>query len=178
MTSDANRLSVLDKEVLERRKKGDDYYKIASDLGISPEDVPEISKRALDTLVNVDPEENRKLQMYRLESLMNQLWAWVDAGLDEMGTKSSNIIRVLERIESLLGLAQKEDEAKMLRITQYQADIYLSIIGRLINSFKEVSPDTFKSDEEWQKFTVLTVSDAQKTIEKNNTELEMKAIHG
>jgi len=155
-------LSLLEGMALDMLAEGKTPRQIGEALGISASEAVRLSYNLLDREIVTDPDQRRKLQVYRLEKLVNSLFERTMRNADRDDVK--NMVLVLEQLNNLLALNKEQDEAMMTRMHAYQFAAYLSALKALIMAFKALAPQLMTEDE-WNVWTITQVEKAQETMQ-------------
>jgi hypothetical protein len=155
-------LSMLDGLVLDMLAEGKTPRQIAEVTGLSAPEAAKLAYDLLDREIVTDPDQRRKLQVYRLEKIVNALWERTMRNADRDDVK--NLVLVLEQLNTLLALNKERDEAMMTRMHAYQFAAYLQALKALIIAFKQLAPDIM-SEDEWNVWTVTQVETAQENMQ-------------
>lgn len=150
-------LTLMDGMILDYVAEGKSPRQIADILGIS---AAEVSKRAyelLDKEIVTDIEQRRKLQVYRLEKIIEALWQRVMRNAERDDVK--NLVDTLDKLNTLLALNKEQDAEMQTRMFEYQAVAYQESLMGLIMAFRMIAPDAMTEDE-WSDWAAeqLTMS--------------------
>lgn len=148
-TKEQREMSLLEGMAFDMVVEGKSPREIAKVLSITPGEALKMSYDLLDREVVVDVEQKRKLQVYRLEKIVEALWQRVMKSADRDDVR--NLTDVLEKLNILLGLNKEADQAYEKRMHEYQLQRYLDTIVSLITSFMTLAP-TLMTQEQWQKW--------------------------
>lgn len=155
-------LSLLEGMALDMLAEGKTPRQIGEALGISAPEAARLAYNLLDREIVTDPDQRRKLQVYRLEKIVNALWDRVQRNADRDDVK--NLVLVLEQLNNLLALNKEQDEAMMTRMHAYQFAAYLAALKGLISAFKALAPELMTEDE-WNVWTIEQVEVAQESMQ-------------
>lgn len=151
-------LTLLEGMALDMLAEGKTARQIGETLGISPGEAAKMAYDLLDREIITDVEQRRKLQVYRLEKIIEALWQRVMKNADRDDVR--NLTDVLEKLNLLLGLNKESDLAYEKRMHEYQLQRYLDVIFQLIGTFQTLAP-TLKTQEEWQAWTADQLTEAR-----------------
>jgi len=165
-------LSVLQGMVLDLTAEGKSPRQIEAITGVPAAQVHRMVDQLLEKELNLDTDSKRKLQVYRLEKIIEALYQRVMKHADRDDVK--NLVEVMDRINSLLALEKERDSAELLRVTDYQAALYIGSLKQLIAAFQLIAPNQMTTDE-WAEWTATQLEIAQSTLERNAGQLEMGA---
>src|SRR5690606_18947387 len=132
-------LSMLQSMILDYVAEGKSPRQIEALLGVPAAEVHRISNELLDKELNLDTESKRRLQVYRLEKVIEALYERVMKHADRDDVR--NLIEVMDRINDLLALHKERDAEELLRVTQYQSALYIGSLKTLVNAFKAIAPN-------------------------------------
>lgn len=162
-------LSVLQGMILDLVAEGKSPRQIEAVTGVPAAQVHRMANELLDQELNLDTESKRKLQVYRLEKIIEALYARVQKYADRDDVR--NLVEVMDRVNDLLALHKERDAEALLRVTQYQSALYISSLKSLVNAFKAIAPKLM-TDDEWDEWTVVQLEIAQEALERNSGQLE------
>lgn len=152
-------LTMLQGMVLDYTAEGKSPRQIAEILGISVTDAAKMAYDLLDREIVTDTEQRRKLQVYRLEKIVEALWQRVMQNAEKDDVR--NLIEVLDKLSILLALNKERDEELYTRMHQHQLGVYLQAINGLIMAFKALTDENRpKTDEEWTQFAADQLEEA------------------
>lgn len=157
-------LSLLQGMVLDGLAEGKTPRQLEALTGVPAAQVYKLGLELLETEVLLDTESKRKLQLYRLEKIIEALWQRVQANADRDDVK--NLIEVMDRVSALLALNKQAETDEVLRISQHQAFIYISSLRVLVNEFKALAPGIM-SEDQWDSWVADKLVIAQKQIESD-----------
>jgi len=163
-------LSVLQGEILDMVAEGKSPRQIEARLGVPAAQVHRIANELLDKELDLDTDSKRKIQVYRLEKIIESLYQRVMKHADRDDVK--NLVEVMDRVNDLLALHKERDAAELLRVTQYQSSLYIGSLKTLVNAFKAIAPNAMSNDE-WDEWTAAQLMIAQSTLEANAGQLEL-----
>ena len=155
-------LSLMQGVILDMIAEGKSPRAIGEVLGITPAEAAKQAYDLLDAEIVTDTEQRRKLQVYRLEKIVEALWQRTMANAEKDDVK--NLIDVLDKLNVLLALNKEQDAAAMERMAGHQLAAYLSALMGLIKAFQIIAPDAFASPEEWAEWGANQVEIAQKQM--------------
>ena len=156
--------------ILDAVAEGQSPRQIEKLTGVPAAQVHRIANELLDSELNLDTDSKRKLQVYRLEKIIEALWTRVQKHADRDDVK--NLIEVMDRVNDLLALHKERDAAELLRVTDYQSALYISSLKTLINAFKAIAPNAM-SEDEWDEWTAKQLEISMITMERNSGQLEI-----
>jgi len=139
--------SIMDGMILDLVAKGRSPRAIAQELGITPAEATKRAYELLDSEIVTDTEQRRKLNVYRLEKVVESLWDRVQREGNKDDVK--NMRELLADLSVLQGLNKEQDEQMLLQIQGHQFNAYMSALVGLVNSFRMLAPDLMSPDE-WQ----------------------------
>lgn len=160
-------LTLLEGLALDMVVEGKSPREISQVLGITPGEALKLSYDLLDREVVVDVEQKRRLQVYRLEKIIEALWQRVMKSADRDDVR--NLTDVLEKLNVLLGLNKEADAAYEKRMHEYQLQRYLDTIVGLITSFMALAP-TLMTQEQWQAWTAEQLTAARTLMIEESVE--------
>lgn len=163
-------LSMLQAMILDAVAEGKSPRQIEALTGVPAAQVHRMANELLNSELNLDTDSKRKLQVYRLEKIIEALWTRVQRHADRDDVK--NLIEVMDRVNDLLALHKERDLAEVLRVTDYQSVLYISSLKTLINAFKAIAPNAM-SEEEWDEWTAKQLEISMVTMERNSGQLEI-----
>src|SRR5690625_1280359 len=150
-------MSARDEMILKLAASGKTTRAIASEVHLSEQEIREKLNHLLDVEVNTDIEFKRKLQVFRLEQIINALWDRVMSIAERDDVK--NLILTLEKLDTLLALNKENDLRLQLQIKEFQSQIYLASLQHIMENFKALAPDIM-SEHEWAAWTIEQLRDA------------------
>lgn len=153
-------LSLMESAALDLLAEGKTPRQISEVMGISAGEAAKLAYDLLDREIITDVEQRRKLQVYRLEKIIEALWQRVMKNADKDDVK--NLVDVLDKLNVLLALNKENDAALEARMHAYQLQRYLDVLLVLMNKFMELAPNLL-SPEQWQEFFSNNLEEA-KTI--------------
>lgn len=142
-------LSLLETVALDMLAEGKTARQIADHLGITPGEAAQLAYNLLDREIITNVEQRRKLQVYRLEKIIEVLWQRVQRNADKDDVK--NLIDVLDKLNILLALNKENDEALEAKMHAYQLETYLQVLLSVMQKFMELAPQLMTA-EQWQAF--------------------------
>jgi hypothetical protein len=166
-------LSILQGMVLDMVAEGKSPRQIEQVTGVPAAQVHRIANELLDKELNLDTDSKRKIQVYRLEKIIESLYDRVMKHADRDDVK--NLIEVMDRVNDLLALHKERDAAELLRVTEHQKALYIGSLRTLVNAFKMIAPQAM-TDDEWDEWTVKQLLIAQQSLEVHAGELEAGGI--
>jgi len=169
----AVQLSVLQGMILDMVAEGKTPRQIESVLGVPAAEVHRMANELLDSELNLDTESKRKLQVYRLEKIIEALWERVQKHVDRDDVR--NLIEVMDRVNDLLALHKERDAQELLRVTQYQSALYIASLKSLVQDFKVLIDSGAASgmtDDQWDDWMAKRLEIARQTLEANAGEVD------
>lgn len=163
----AESLTLLQGAVLDMFAEGKTRRQIAEATGLKPTEVERMAYELLDSEVVTDVEGRRKLQVYRMERIIEALWQRTMANAGDKDVK--NLIDLLDKMNVLLGLNKEQDAELMRRMHDYQFASYIEALKALIVAFKLLAPDLM-TEEQWAEFAAKSLEES-KTIMLREREL-------
>jgi hypothetical protein len=160
-------LSVLEGVVLDMVAEGKSPRAIAETLGIKPAEAAKMAYDLLDSEIVTDTEQRRKLQVYRLEKIVEALWSRTMKQAEKDDVR--NLVDVLDKLNTLLALNKEQDAEMMTRMHSHQLATYLSALMGLLSAFKMLAPDLM-SEEQWAEWGAERMEIAQKQMTLEITE--------
>jgi DNA-binding MarR family transcriptional regulator len=138
-------LTMLEGMVLDMTAEGKTPRQIGEALGVTPSEAAKMAYDLLDREIVTDTEQRRKLQVYRLEKIVEALWqrTMQNAHRDDV----KNLVDVLDKLNTLLALNKEVDAEVYTRMHQHQFQAYLNALMALIVSFKMLAPDLMTEDQ-------------------------------
>jgi hypothetical protein len=163
-------LSVLQGMVLDMTAEGKSPRQIEAITGVPAANVHRMVGELLDKELDLDTDSKRKLQVYRLEKIIESLYQRVMKNADRDDVK--NLVEVMDRINSLLALEKERDASELLRVSQYQSSLYIASLKTLVNAFKAIAPKVM-TDDEWDEWTATQLEIAVATLDRNAGQMEL-----
>jgi DNA-binding CsgD family transcriptional regulator len=151
-------LSLLETVALDMLAEGKTARQISDHLGISPGEAAQLAYNLLDREIITNVEQRRKLQVYRLEKIIEVLWQRVQKNADKDDVK--NLIDVLDKLNVLLALNKENDAALEAKMHTYQLETYLQVLMSIMQKFMELAP-TLMTAEQWQSFMAENLESAK-----------------
>jgi hypothetical protein len=142
-------LTLLQGTVLDMVAEGKSPRAIAEVLGIQPSEAAKMAYDLLDNEINTDIDQRRKLNVYRLEKIVEALWQRVMNSAQKDDVK--NLVDVLDKLNVLLGLNKEQDAEAVVKASQFQLQAYMSALVGLLAAFKALAPKLMTEDE-WAAF--------------------------
>lgn len=159
----AKELTLLEGLILDEIAAGRTPREIAAATGITPAEASRMAYELLDREIITDAEQRRKLQVYRLEKLINALWDRTMKQADSDDVK--NVVLILQQINELLALNKETEAEHLAKMYEHQSAVYMQTISMLIQAFRAIAPHAFETDAEWAEFTVVSLGKAQEQLE-------------
>lgn len=166
-TAKTNNLTMLEGMALDMLAEGKTPRQIGETLGISPGEAAKLSYTLLDREIITDVEQRRKLQVYRLEKIIEALWVRVMKNADRDDVR--NLTDVLEKLNILLGLNKEQDIKYEQRMHAYQLERYMDVIVKLVTTFAQLAPNIMTPDQ-WQAWTASQLEEAKVLMIEENRE--------
>jgi hypothetical protein len=160
-------LTMLESVALDMLAEGKTARQIADTLGISAGEAAKLAYNLLDREIITDVEQRRKLQVYRLEKIIEALWQRVMKNADRDDVR--NLTDVIEKLNILLGLNKEQDLQAEQRMHAYQLERYMQVLLSLMQKFMALAP-TLMTAEQWQEFMAKELESAQTLMIEENTE--------
>lgn len=154
-------LTMLQGMVLDMTAEGKSPRQIAEALGIDPAEAAKMAYDLLDREIVQDTEQRRKLQVYRLEKIVEALWARTMQNADKDDVR--NLVEVLDKLSTLLALNKEQDAELFTRMHQYQFGAYLAALQALVQAFKMLAPDIM-TEEEWASWTADQLEESRNIL--------------
>ena len=151
-------LSLLETVALDMLAEGKTARQIADHLGIGPGEAAQLAYNLLDREIITNVEQRRKLQVYRLEKIIEVLWQRVQRNADKDDVK--NLIDVLDKLNVLLALNKENDAALEAKMHAYQLETYLQVLLSIMQKFMELAPNLMTA-EQWQAFMADNLEEAR-----------------
>lgn len=151
-------LTLLESAALDMLAEGKTPRAIAQNLGITPGEAAKLAYNLLDREIITDVEQRRKLQVYRLEKIVEALYSRVMRNAEKDDVK--NLIEVIDKLNVLLGLNKEADMALETRMHAHQLQGYLDATMFMIKKFMELAPSLMTA-EQWQEWTANSIEEAR-----------------
>lgn len=151
-------LSLLEQEALDLLAEGKTVRQIGTTLGITPGEAAKLAYNLLDREIITDVEQRRKLQVYRLEKIIEALWQRVMKNAEKDDVR--NLVEVLDKLNVLLALNKENDAALEARMHQHQLEGYLQATMFLLKKFMELAPNLM-TPEQWTAWTAQSLDEAR-----------------
>lgn len=160
-------LNMLESRALDMIAAGRSPRQIADELGIKPHEAAKLAYDLLDREIVTDIEQQRKLQVYRLQKLIEALWErTIESGnVDDV----RNVREIMADMNTLLALNKEIDEAAHMRMHSYQLAGYMAALQALVAAFRVLAPDALTEDE-WPAWTANQLEAAQLELERADNE--------
>lgn len=144
--------SALTQMIVDRRKRGLSWARIAEDLDITPEKAYTDYMKFMESQNTVSEAEYRWLQLQRLEHLIDRCWDLVEHGsLDHIDM----VLKIVKEISKLLDLYKDKAQTVVQVIDNRQV--------HLVTSYVEAVSDTLRQ----QVLRAVTAKKAREAIEGN-----------
>lgn len=160
----AKELTLLEGTVLDMIAAGKTPRQIAAVLGVTPAEASKLAYDLLDKEIIVDADQRRRLQVYRLEKIVDALWERTMRHAESDDVK--NLVMVLQQLNELLALNKEADAELMQKMYEHQLAVYLQTLNMLVAAFKAVAPNAFETEDEWATFTMTQLEAAQEQLEQ------------
>lgn len=154
-------LTLMEGVVLDMVAEGKSPRQISETLGIKPHEAAKMAYDLLDREIVTDTEQRRKLQVYRLEKIVEALWQRVMKNADKDDVR--NLIEVLDKLSILLALNKEQDAEMQRRMHQHQLAAYLMALQGLIKAFKILAP-TLMTEEQWADWTAQQLEESREVM--------------
>lgn len=151
-------LTLLESAALDMLAEGKSPRAIAQVLGISPGEAAKLAYTLLDREIITDVEQRRKLQVYRLEKIVEALYQRVMKNAEKDDVK--NLVEVLDKLNVLLGLNKEQDQALETRMHAHQLEGYLQATMFMMKKFMELAPNLMTA-EQWTEWTANSIEEAR-----------------
>jgi hypothetical protein len=138
-------LTLLQGTVLDMVAEGKSPRQIAEVTGLSATEAAKMAYDLLDKEIVTDTNQRRKLQVYRLEKIVEALWQRVMLNANKDDVK--NLIDVLDKLNILLALNKEQDAEMLVKMEQHQLAAYMTAIKALLVAFQMINPDAMTPDE-------------------------------
>lgn len=151
-------LTLLESQALDMIAEGKSPRAIAEVMGITPGEAAKLAYNLLDREIITDIEQRRKLQVYRLEKIIEALWGRVMKNAEKDDVK--NLVEVLDKLNVLLALNKEADMQQEAKMHQHQLEGYLQATMFLIKKFMELAPNLMTA-EQWAEWTAEGIEEAR-----------------
>ena len=151
-------LTLLESAALDMIAEGKTARAIGEALGISPGEAAKLAYNLLDREIITDIDQRRKLQVYRLEKIIEALWQRVMKHAEKDDVK--NLIDVLDKLNVLLALNKEQDAEREVRMHAHQLQGYLDATMYLLKKFMELAPNLMTA-EQWTAFMADSIEEAR-----------------
>lgn len=163
MEPKGNGLSMMQGVVLDMTAEGKSPRQIAEVLGIKPSEAAKMAYDLLDSEIVTDVEQRRKLQVYRLEKIVEALWTRVMRNAEKDDVK--NLVVVLEQLNTLMALNKEQDAEEKMRMHSHQFATYMATLMTLVQAFKIIVAQAKDWDDaQWASWTADQMEVAQKNM--------------
>lgn len=156
-------LTLLEGTVLDMIAAGKTPRQIGQVLGISPAEASKMAYDLLDKEIITDADQRRRLQVYRLEKIVDALWERTMKHADSDDVK--NLVMVLQQLNELLALNKEADAELMQKMYEHQLAVYLHTINALVAAFRALAPNALPTEDAWSEFTLQQIETATKQLE-------------
>lgn len=161
-------LSLIEGAVLDMTAAGKSPRQIAQELSIPESEAVRLAYELVNREVQLDADQKRALQAYRLEKLVEALWDRTMSAANRDDVK--NVILIIEKINELQGLNQELDEKAHQRMAAHHAQVYMMALFGLLNAFKALAPDLM-TEAEWNKWGAEQMRIAENTLKQGTGEV-------
>lgn len=144
--------------VLDMVAEGKSPRAIAEVVGCTPAEAAKMAYDLLDREIVTDVEQRRKLNVYRLEKIVEALWQRTMSGANKDDVK--NLIDVLDKLNLLLGLNKEQDLEMMTRMHQHQFAAYMNALKGMLMAFMALAPKLM-TESEWAEWTAVQLEAAR-----------------
>lgn len=147
--------------VLDMTAEGKSPRQIGEALGINPAEAAKMAYDLLDKEIVTDTESRRKLQVYRLEKLVEALWQRTinNANRDDV----KNLVDILDKLNTLLALNKEQDTELMTMMHQHQFAAYIGALHALVMAFKALAPEIM-TEEQWSAWTADRLEESKNML--------------
>lgn len=159
--ADGTGLTLMQGVVLDMVAEGKSPRAIAEVLGIEPREAAKMAYDLLDSEIVTDTEQRRKLQVYRLEKIVEALWTRTMNNANKDDVK--NLLEVLGQLNELLALNKEQDAEIYTRMHAHQFQSYMMALVGLVKAFRVLVPQLM-TPEEWDSWTADQMEEAKKTM--------------
>jgi hypothetical protein len=166
MSKTTGGLTLMQGMVLDMTAEGKSPRQIAEALGIEPAEAAKMAYDLLDKEIVTDTEQRRKLQVYRLEKIVEALWARTMANADRDDVR--NLVEVLDKLNTLLALNKELDNEEKTRMHQHQFAVYIAALNALVLAFKALAPNALPNDEAWSAWMANTLEETRNVLAIEN----------
>lgn len=155
-------LNLLEGQVLDLTAQGKSPREIAEMLGIKPHEAAKMAYDLLDREINVDIDQQRKLQVYRLQKLIDSLWKRTleNGNVDDV----RNVRELMADMNTLLALNKEIDQAQQVRMQSFQLAGYMQAVQMLVGAFQRLAPTALPEDE-WPAWIAGQLEEAQEKMQ-------------
>ena len=155
-------LSILQGQALDLIAAGKSPRQIATELGIQPHEASKMAYDLLDGEIVTDVEQQRKLQVYRLQKLIEAIWERTieNGGVDDV----RNVREIMADMNVLQAHNKEIDEKRTARMQGYQLAGYMMALQGLVAAFKAIAPTAMKEDE-WPVWIAEQLEVAQEAMQ-------------
>lgn len=151
-------LTLLESQALDMLAEGKTPRAISEVLGISAGEAAKLAYNLLDREIITDVEQRRKLQVYRLEKIVEALYQRVMKSAEKDDVR--NLVEVLDKLNVLLGLNKEADAAMEAKMHAHQLQGYLEATMYLLKKFMELAPNLMTA-EQWTAWTAESLEEAR-----------------
>lgn len=151
-------LNMLEALALDMVAEGKSARQIGEALGMTPGAAAKLAYNLLDKEIITNVEQRRKLQVYRLEKIIEALWQRVMKHAEKDDVK--NLVDVLDKLNTLLALNKENEAAMEARMHAYQLETYLQVLMVMMQKFMELAPSLMTA-EQWQEFMATNLEEAR-----------------
>ena len=154
-------LTMMQGVILDMVAEGKSPRAIAEIVGITPAEAAKMAYDLLDSEIVTDTESRRKLQVYRLEKIVEALWSRTMQNANRDDVK--NLVEVLDKLNTLLALNKEQDHELYTKMHAHQLQSYLMALMGLVAAFRSLVPQLMTA-EEWDAWTADQIEEAKKTM--------------
>lgn len=156
-------LSLLEGEILDRVAAGKTLRSISEEFGIPTHEVEQIAYDLLDREIDTDIDQQRKLQVYRLQRMIESLWERTlsSGNVDDV----RNVREIMSDMNTLMALNKELDETQQARMQSFQLAGYMVALQGLIAAFRMLAPDAMPA-EEWPYWAAEQLEVAKEQMER------------
>ena len=151
-------LSLLESAALDMLAEGKTPRQIGETLGITPGEAAKLAYNLLDREIITDVDQRRKLQVYRLEKIIEALWVRVMKNAEKDDVR--NLVEVLDKLNVLLALNKENHALLEAKMHAYQLEGYLNATLHLLQAFMKLAPNLM-TPEQWQAWTAEQLEEAK-----------------
>lgn len=154
-------LTLIQGQVLDMVAEGKSPRQIAAVTGLSATEAAKMAYDLLDKEIVTDTNQRRKLQVYRLEKIVEALWTRVMNNANKDDVK--NLIDVLDKLNILLALNKEQDTELMAKMEQHQLAAYMTALKGILVAFMALNPEIM-TPEQWASWMGERLEEAEATM--------------